>query len=239
MKTPTMALGLSSLTIYALAILGACDARAQLTVDGKLRADDTLEAFSARLSSSFLQDFGNSSDFPVGEFAARPAQFSLGTYSVSIDSADKDSLWITDPTGNAGSAAMSTVNPNQPLQITFAGNVSAVGGNLFLTSDTEASITDGRTFRLSFTLSDGSTPTWDITTSSSNSKPFWGFTTTAAGTYITSLTIGVAGPGDSFATLDNLQVGSVSAVPEPSEWGLCLGMVGLAFAGVRRWRGSR
>lgn len=131
---------------------------------------------------------------------------------------------------NGGSQALSTSLPTDAIKISFtSGNVSAVGGNFFLTDINSNPIAGN----LSINLSDGSSVNFSST--ASNNYPFVGFTTTGS-SFITSLDLNAVGSGQ-FNTIDNLYVGqSISnSVTVPWEFfptqGILLGFT--AFLGLR------
>ncbi|MBV9388421.1 MAG: hypothetical protein JOZ78_18515 [Chroococcidiopsidaceae cyanobacterium CP_BM_ER_R8_30] len=114
---------------------------------------------------------------------------------------------------NGGSQALSTFFQTDPVIINFtSGNVTAVGGNFFLTDVNNNPIAGN----LTINLNDGTSVTFS--SSASTNFPFEGFTTTGS-TFITSLALGGVGFGQ-FNTIDNLYVGKVQnqtvTVPEPS-----------------------
>lgn len=118
---------------------------------------------------------------------------------------------------------------NDTLTITFTtGNVTALGGNFFITDI-------GNSFQASavtLTLSDGTTTTF---TPSDETTAFRGFVSTAA---IVSLMMSAPG-ANLFNSLDNLTVGVAVPItlPEPGTWALvALALGGLSL--VRRQRAS-
>lgn len=95
-------------------------------------------------------------------------------------------------------------NPNTALTITFtSGNVTAVGGEFFITDQSDIFLT----VPVSITLSDATI----ISYTPNSQAEFRGFVSN--GPVITSLTFGAPGPSR-FNNLDNLIVGT--AIPEPS-----------------------
>jgi hypothetical protein len=111
--------------------------------------------------------------------------------------------------------------PAEALTITFSsGNVKAVGANFYMTNVSDAF----QSVAVNLTLSDGTVLAFTPTTLTNSYR---GFTSTVA---ITSLVI--SAPGASlYAGLDNLTVGAVAPIPEPSTWALlALGGAGLLVA---------
>lgn len=105
----------------------------------------------------------------------------------------------------------------QSLTITFtSGNVTAIGGNFFLTDVNDNPLTGD----ITITLSDGTVESFTTT----SSTDFRGFTSDN-GTVITSLVLSAPLAGQ-FNSMDNFTVGV--AVPEPAS----MAMIGLAVAGM-------
>lgn len=122
---------------------------------------------------------------------------------------------------------LSTSLPNLDITINFtSGNINAVGGNFYVVNFSDVF----QPVALTLTLSDGTVTTFKPSSPSALDS-FRGFSSNLA---ISSLTL--SGPGTSlYATLDNLTVGSVSAVPEPGSWALMgLGLAGLGLARRRK-----
>jgi hypothetical protein len=122
--------------------------------------------------------------------------------------------------------------PNLSLTFTFTtGNVTAVGGNFFVTNISDVF----QSTLVSILLSDGTTQSYTPT----GVGDFRGFTTNGA--TITSLTLAAPTGGQFYNSVDNLIVGTASAnvVPEPSTYLLMgTGMLGLVGAARRRARVS-
>ena len=115
----------------------------------------------------------------------------------------------------------------ESLTLTFtSGNVYGVGANFYATdiSDAFQSVT------VSLTLSDGTVESF---TPTSIADAYRGFVST---TPISSIVIGGTQASSLYIGLDNLTVGAVSAVPEPSQ--LALLMAGAAGLLVLRRRAS-
>ncbi len=172
----------------------------------------------------------------ASSFADSPSYTSSATFMANVApgayTETFDGLASTPPTNYAGGAFAYTISaasglygsgdfvgtslPNQALTVSFtSGNVTAVGGNFYVTNISDAF----QSVAMTVTLNDGTAVTYTPTSVGS----FLGFTSGAA---ITSLTI--SAPGVSlYAGLDNLTVG-VSAVPEPaSALLMALGAAGL------------
>jgi hypothetical protein len=124
--------------------------------------------------------------------------------------------------------------PNEMLTFTFTtGNITAIGGDFFITNILDA-------FQLqpvTLNLSNGTSVTY---TPANLAGSFRGFTTTGAA--ITSLTMAAPTGGQFYNSVDNLIVGRAApatVVPEPSEIALlATGMVGLIGVARRRARNA-
>lgn len=173
-------------------------------------------------------------DFAV-EFAGPGGWFTYTVQEEPFEATAQNQLWVTareTPEGDeiAGTRAISTLVDFTGIRITFtSGNVTAIGGDFFLTQENGDPLGAGS---LTLTLSDGT----EITVNSqvSPSQRFVGFIAEGTETF-TSL---IVNPNElftgEFATVDNLLVGA--AVPESGAIGW---MAGLALAGYGGWRRVR
>jgi hypothetical protein len=158
---------------------------------------DNQSSFTAQLVPGYF--FNDFSELGEGTVASGLSQSGNG-YSYTISTHDDTALYAIG--SSAAQRALSTDSVQRTIIINFtSGNVTAVGGNFFLT-DFGGVQQPGA---LTLTLSDSTTE--EV---SSGSTPFRGFTT-SGGTYITSLSFQ---PSGNWATMDNLYVGQ--AVPEAS-----------------------
>ena len=143
------------------------------------------------------------------------------SYRMSAGSGENEGLWGLD-------GAVSVISPGLAILIEFtSANVTAVGGNFWVTNFNGDSIIGD----ITLALSDGT-----IYTSSVGADSFTGFIT--EGAYFTSMTIQAQGvtdtyPAGEYPTIDHLYVGaSPSAVPIPST--LLLLSTGLVYLAGRR-----
>lgn len=170
-------------------------------------------AFLASLSgTSYTEAFTGLSSPDAGA----ALNFLSGGFSYSISS--PGNLYATGD-------VLSTSLPDEGLTITFtSGNVTAVGGNFFNVNFSD----EFQQVAVTLTLSDGTTTTF---TPASAADSFRGFASTQV---INSLTISAPG-ATLYASVDNLTVGAVTPVPEPSSWALMgLGLAGMGVFARRR-----
>jgi hypothetical protein len=162
--------------------------------------------FLSNTSSTYLETFNSLS------VSSNTLAFSNSGFSYSVTATNV----LYSGTGNTGSRFLGENTATDTIAISFtSGNVTAVGGNFFLTDFLDNLIAGD----ITLTLNDGSVI--NLTSPTSTPTPFGGFTTDGA--IITSLTI--AGPTVAdlnskfrFDSFDNLYVGTASAataVPEP------------------------
>jgi hypothetical protein len=159
--------------------------------------------FIDNTSDTYLENFNlvTNGDIPS------PQLFSQGAFSYSVSDPGGQ---LYSGTGNTGSRYLGEGTRANNATITFtSGNVTAVGGNFFLTDIKD----DLATGNITLTLNDGSVI--NLTSPTSGATPFGGFTT--GGAIITSLTL--SGDTSAWESFDNLYVGTASAaataVPEP------------------------
>jgi hypothetical protein len=114
----------------------------------------------------------------------------------------------------------------------FASNPTAIGG-FFFTTDVGGAA-DGLALTITATAADGSTTTDNLLTTSAST--FVGFTSSSA---IKSLVFSVPAAVDGlngYATVKNLTLGTIAAVPEPGSYAMLL--AGLGVLGMARRRRS-
>lgn len=163
--------------------------------------------FLAQLApASYTETFTGLSDGPPG-----PRTFGSGTFAFTAQA----SLGLYVTGGFLGTSQI-----DDALTVNFGAGVKAVGGNFF-TVDLGDSL---QSVNVTLTLSDATTVSF---TPTSFADSYRGFVSTLD---ITSVT--VSAPGQSlYASLDNLTVGTIAAVPEPASWALMgLGVIGLLAA---------
>lgn len=121
-----------------------------------------------------------------------------------------------------GTDALSTNLPNELITLTFTGGpVTAIGANFYAIDIGDAFFASPMTI----TLADGSATT--LTFTPGDASAYRGFTSQVA---ITSITLSTQSQGG-YATLDNLTIGSINTVPEPSSMALfALALAGAAAA---------
>jgi hypothetical protein len=162
-------------------------------------------SFSAALApGAYLEDF-NAFD---GQTAVpTPQLFSGGSgpFAYQLTDPFSTAIYYTSQATN-GFVAGGTQLVGDTLTITFtSGNVHAAGGTFFLTDFNGFTIAGP----LTVTLNSGEN-SLQMSTADYSTEPFLGFTSVAP---ITSITI--TSP-DQYPTVDNLYVGNVTGVPEPS-----------------------
>jgi hypothetical protein len=181
--------------------------------------------FAATQAGSFTNTFSTGD----GLFAG-PLTFTQGAFSYRVSAAGGSTpLYITDTSSPTGTW-IGNAYSNQALTFTFlSGNVTAIGGNFFLTNSVDAFVSAAVTI----TLSNGTA----VTFTPSAITDFRGFTTSGAA--ITSLVL--SAPGLSrFNSVDNFTVGiaaPTSVVPEPATTLLFAG--GLVMLGALSHRRRR
>ena len=118
-----------------------------------------------------------------------------------------------------GTDALSTNLPNELITLTFTGGpVTAIGANFYAIDIGDAFFSSPMTI----TLADGSSTT--LTFTPGDASGYRGFTSDVA---ITSITLSTKTQGG-YATLDNLTIGGLRTLPEPSG----IALIALAFAGA-------
>jgi hypothetical protein len=213
---------LLSLKVAGLVLVGfaLCPALSQAA----LVFTDKTDFLNNRIApGSYLENFeGLTAGGQGGNLARSSGGFS---YTVSAPTSVYVVSDLTAPPLPSGQAITTFFNGNN-LVITFtSGNVTAVGGDFFLTNLEENWVAG--TFTVG--LNDGTTSNVDLLTGppAANTVAFRGFTSDSP---ITSLTIsGFNAPGTQFGTLDNFYVG-VNAVPEAPTW-IGVGLIALVITG--------
>lgn len=182
-------------------------------------------AFNSALVSGFTANF-NSLPFPdqvvlsPTNFAGNGLAFSAITTSNQLDS----SLYSIGP--SSSDRWLSLFWPDDFIVLTnFSANVRAVGGNFFGTDQSGASLASS----ISLTATFIGAPTFTTNIQAAGPSNFFGLTFDSQ---VSSLRIG---GNPSYATLDNVTVGTV--VPEPTTVALLvLAAVTLSFFALRRNR---
>ena len=170
-----------------------------------------------------------------GQTVPNPQSFSLGPVGFTLDQSSFFSLgsgiFYSNGSGPQVSVYPTTSTSIDSFIITFSGNVTAVGGNFFLTDGNLDPVANGN---LVARLSTGEILTL-ASSATYGAEPFGGFISTTPIDYLvlTGPNIGTDGEFN-FPTLDNLYIsGTAAAVPEPGAWTLALAgggaMLGLAW----------
>jgi hypothetical protein len=156
----------------------------------------------------YLENFNAKS----GGALASGTTFTNGLYTYTVSTSDTNGLYITPVSGVGGSNALSTNDTGFNIVVNFtSNNVTAVGGNFFLTDVSGDPIANS----FSIGLSDGTTVNL-TSTNSALTSPFEGFAA-ADSTSITSLSFTMPiSSTNRYATIDNLYVGNKKRIPEPS-----------------------
>jgi len=177
-------------------------------------------SFLSNTSSTYLEDFSSLSTGPLPS----PQTFSQSGFSYSVSVTNPNQLFVAAGS-STGSRFIGANSQNDPLTINFtSGNVTAVGGKFFLT-DISSSLISGV---VTLTLNDSTT--LSLTSPTSVPTPFGGFISTD-GAVITSLTF--TGANGSYTSIDDLYVGTSTAVPFEFSPDLGIGLLGGAWL-VRR-----
>ena len=162
-----------------------------------LETFDSLPVFTGLLQPAFFSANGFSYNANATYFGSDQR----GLFSVSPDSTQPNDI------------ALSTTQSNAAITLTFtSGNVTAIGGDFFLTDDPGNAVPGDVTV----TLNDGTTQI--LTATSANPQPFVGFTSASP---ISSLILTIP-QTFRYATINNFVVGT--AVPEPGAVALLLGI---------------
>jgi hypothetical protein len=201
-------------------LIGA--ALAAFSLAGVGRADQIFmsqASFLAQVQPGYYLETFDTEGFRTFGGITTPYTFSADGFS--YQAAVNSGLFTVQPTG--GTLSLSNTLQSDPLIFNFtSNNVTAVGGNFFLTN-TPGDVTTGA---VKIDLNDGTS----VSLTNADLTGFLGFTSLAP---ISSLTVTPTSGGDVYSTVDNLIVGA--AVPEPGTLALggC-GLVSLAGWVVRR-----
>jgi len=192
--------------------------------------------FTAALVSGYDFENFNSMDFTGSAYSYSFSKNGFDWTASTTDYYTGDSNTGNPPAilfiDDAGSVAMTpaggdTGGAGDVLTLSFtSGNVTAIGGDFFLTNFL-GDLQDGS---FTLTLNDGTTETFNNVSSAN----FFGYISSSP---ITSLTFVPPTPYNAFATIDNLYVGEGEAAPETPETstiGLLAG--GLSLVGALGWR---
>ncbi|MFT4175168.1 MAG: PEP-CTERM sorting domain-containing protein [Luteolibacter sp.] len=185
----------------------------------------TQSAFTAALNPGFYTEtFSDSLNLSPDYLSAT---LSNGTYTAIATTKDIFGGSMEPYTTDLGGDYFLTLGGGstfaRSITLTFtSGNVNAIGGSFFLTNPRDG-IVDAP---ITLTFSDGTSQVLNSQTNAS----FFGYIGTAP---ITSLTI-TSGASYHFPSIDNLILGSATAVPEPSVPALLIGAGTLSIALARR-----
>ena len=153
--------------------------------------------------------------------AASSYSFSQGAFSYTIaGNGQQPATWING-------SVIGNNYPNNVLTINFtSGNITAVGGELFIMND----VGGFQSALVTVTLNDGTVQAYTPTNAANSYR---GFISTAP---ITSMTFSAPVGTLRFNAIDNFTVGTAAPIPEPSVWlllGLGLSAVLLAKRNLR------
>jgi hypothetical protein len=204
----------AALSVAGVAVAGSTSYNSVGSFLDNVQMGYYLNDFEGVVAAGSSLDVGVSAPFgPVNGFS----------YNITVDNPSNSLLyWGQGVFGSPLSTTTFGVNgPNDDVIINFTGaNVTAFGGNIFITDQFFGPVTGTMTV----TLSDGS----NVVLNNPYQTSFVGFTSDTA---ISSVTISATGPGNTYITMDNLYVGV--AVPAPGAAAV-LGLAGVA--GLRRRR---
>lgn len=210
----------------AAAVFGSVAATASL--HAQVTTYTSQPAFLNNLSSgAYFEGFSSFS----GQALPSPQGFMGGVFSFSLSDGANNTIFYTTGSDAQGSVFATSNRVGDVFTINFtSGNVTAFGGNFFLSNGLENPDAGGNVTAL---LSTGQSIT-QASSSNYNTEPFYGFTSTAP---VTSLTITGPGVAD-FVSIDNLFIGRNTAVPEPATYVMIVGGL-CALLGVQRVRHSK